>query len=389
MSSSDSDRIAVLIDADNTSPKHASALMQEVATYGATTVKRAYGDWTTTQLGGWKSKLNQLAIQPMQQFAYTTGKNSTDSALIIDAMDLLYSGNVDAFAIVSSDSDFTRLATRLRESGMRVIGLGLRKTPQSLISACDRFVYLELLDADDPGDVAPGVERETGEAPARIPDLRRLLVTAVNGASHDDGWASLSAVGSHISRSNPSFDPRNHGAAKLVDLVRAQTYLDVEQPETGPVRLRLVARTGRRRSAPETPLPAESGDAGPGAASSSTSSSSSSASSSSETAPASAQQPVKQAPKRTRKRAAAKPVLDPVPEAAPAADQTAPIEAPAAPDAPPAVKKTTRKRPASRSRATTEPLVETAGQTDAPADAPAEPEAPKVTTRRRGTAKTA
>jgi uncharacterized protein (TIGR00288 family) len=249
-SSSDSDRVAVLIDADNTSPKHASALLEEVAKYGVATVKRAYGDWTTTQLAGWKSKLNQHAVQPMQQFAYTTGKNSTDSALIIDAMDLLYSGSVDAFAIVSSDSDFTRLATRLRESGMKVIGLGLRKTPQSLVSACDRFVYLELLDADEAGDEpATEVGRAAGEAPVKLPDLRRLLVNAVNGASHDDGWASLSAVGSHISRSNPSFDPRNHGAVKLVDLARAQTYLEVVQADDGPVRIRLLPKGAAKKAA--------------------------------------------------------------------------------------------------------------------------------------------
>lgn len=369
MSSSDSDRIAVLIDADNTSPKHAAALMQEVAKYGATTVKRAYGDWTTTQLGGWKAKLNQLAIQPMQQFAYTTGKNSTDSALIIDAMDLLYSGNVDAFAIVSSDSDFTRLATRLRESGMKVIGLGLRKTPQSLVSACDRFVYLELLEADDPGDAAPEVEREAGEAPARIPDLRRLLVTAVNGASHDDGWASLSAVGSHISRSNPSFDPRNHGAAKLVDLVRAQSYLDVEQPETGPVRLRLVAKTGRRRSAPETPLPAVDTGEAPSAQTAQTALSE-----------PPAPEPTKPAAKRSRKRAAAKPPPEAGPEpvaAAPTAPAAVEPAASAEPESAPAVKRTTRKRAASRSRTASETPSETS-------EAPAEPQAPKVTTRRRG-----
>ncbi|UMG93516.1 NYN domain-containing protein [Nocardioides sp. TF02-7] len=150
-------RVAVLIDADNTSPKHASALLDELAKYGVATVKRAYGDWTTTQLGGWKAELNKHAIAPVQQFSYTTGKNSTDSALIIDAMDLLYSGNLDAFAIVSSDSDFTRLATRLRESGKTVYGLGLRKTPASLVAACDKFIYLEVL-----GDGPDGTDDDGG-----------------------------------------------------------------------------------------------------------------------------------------------------------------------------------------------------------------------------------
>ena len=241
MPSSDSDRIAVLIDADNTSPKHAGALLEEVAKYGSATVKRAYGDWTTTQLGGWKSTLNQLAIQPMQQFAYTTGKNSTDSALIIDAMDLLYSENVDAFAIVSSDSDFTRLATRLRESGRTVIGFGLRKTPRSLVSACDRFVYLELLSSAE-AETDAGADPESGdapdEAPATLPDLRRLLTTAVDAASHDDGWASLSSVANQINRSNPAFDVRAYGESKLVNLAKAQDWLDVEQVDNG-VRVRI------------------------------------------------------------------------------------------------------------------------------------------------------
>lgn len=156
-SSSATTRIAVLIDCDNVSAAHAEAVLEELATYGTPTIKRAYGDWTTNQLGGWKNALNRLAIQPVQQFSYTTGKNSTDSALIIDAMDLLWMGNVEAFALVSSDSDFTRLATRLRESGKRVIGLGERKTPASLRNAVDQFIYLELLGAgdrsgDDSGD---------------------------------------------------------------------------------------------------------------------------------------------------------------------------------------------------------------------------------------------
>ena len=138
-------RIAVLMDSDNVSPKFAPLILEELATYGTPTIKRAYGDWTTTNLNGWKKALNHHAIQPVQQFAYTVGKNSSDSALIIDAMDLLWMGNVDAFALVSSDSDFTRLATRLREGGKRVIGLGARKTPASLRNAVDQFIYLELL----------------------------------------------------------------------------------------------------------------------------------------------------------------------------------------------------------------------------------------------------
>jgi uncharacterized protein (TIGR00288 family) len=163
ISSSATTRIAVLIDCDNVSATHAGAVLEELATYGTPTIKRAYGDWTTNQLGGWKNELNRLAVQPVQQFSYTTGKNSTDSALIIDAMDLLWMGNVEAFALVSSDSDFTRLATRLRESGKRVIGLGERKTPASLRNAVDQFIYLELLgDGEAAGAAEPSMSGSNG-----------------------------------------------------------------------------------------------------------------------------------------------------------------------------------------------------------------------------------
>ena len=246
-------RLAVLIDADNVSSSHAAALLAELARYGAPTVKRAYGDWTTSQLGGWKGELARHAIQPVQQFANTVGKNSTDSALIIDAMDLLYSGNLDAFAIVSSDSDFTRLATRLRESGKTVIGLGRRRTPRSLVAACDRFIYLEVL-GKEPAEAAKATgepDGEPDEEAAPLPDLRRILVAAIDSTSHDDGWASLSAVGSHISANNPSFDSRNYGFPKLLELVRAQDYVDVEQEPDRPVRVRLrPARSAARKRPP-------------------------------------------------------------------------------------------------------------------------------------------
>jgi hypothetical protein len=238
-------RIAVLIDADNTSPKHADALLEEVAKYGVPTVKRAYGDWTDSHLSGWLSDLPKHGIQPMLQIANTKGKNSTDSALIIDAMDLLYSGNVDAFAIVSSDSDFTSLAIRLRGSGRTVYGLGLRKTPEPLRQAVDRFIYLE--------DLQEGASDEAEDSePRRIPDLRRLLERAVSGTAHDDGWASLSSVANHITRVEPSFSVKDYGASKLVDLVRGQGYLDVEQPESGAVRVRLRSNRPARKSAAKT-----------------------------------------------------------------------------------------------------------------------------------------
>jgi len=227
-------RIAVLIDADNTSHRHAEALLEEVAKYGVPTVKRAYGDWTDNHLSGWLSHLPKHGIQPMLQIANIKGKNSTDSALIIDAMDLLYSGNVDAFALVSSDSDFTSLAIRLRGSGRTVFGMGLRKTPEPLRQAVDRFIFLE--DLHD-GGATESADAEEAE-PRRIPDLRRLLERAVNGTAHDDGWASLSSMANHITRVEPSFSVKDYGASKFVDLVRAQSYLEVEQPDNGTVRVR-------------------------------------------------------------------------------------------------------------------------------------------------------
>ncbi|NYD43114.1 NYN domain-containing protein [Nocardioides panaciterrulae] len=244
-------RLAVLIDADNTSAASVSALLEELTRYGVPTVKRAYGDWTTPQLSPWKDELHRHAIQPVQQFAYTSGKNSTDSALIIDAMDLLYSGNLDGFAIVSSDSDFTRLATRLRESGKTVIGLGRRRTPRSLVAACDRFIYLEVL-GREPVDAAKATQQPDEEA-APLPELRKILVAAIDSTSHDDGWAALSVVGSHISANNPSFDSRNYGYPKLVELARAQDYVDVEQEPDQQVRVRLrPTRTARKRAPRKT-----------------------------------------------------------------------------------------------------------------------------------------
>ncbi len=227
-------RLAVLIDADNTSHRHAGDLLEEVARYGIPTVKRAYGDWTTPRLGGWKDELNRNAITPVQQFAYTTGKNSTDSALIIDAMDLLYTGDLDAFAIVSSDSDFTRLVTRLRESGRTVYGLGRRRTPQSLVAACDKFIYLEVLGQDGDEGTAPKSSDPTeagddGEDVPDLPELQPLVTSAIAATSDDDGWSHLGAVGSYLNTRNASFDPRNYGFSKLIALARAQTWLEVDR----------------------------------------------------------------------------------------------------------------------------------------------------------------
>ena len=244
MPSPENVRIAVLIDADNTSPKHAEALLEEVAKYGVPTVKRAYGDWTNSHLNGWRSELPKYAVQPMLQVAHTSGKNSTDSALIIDAMDLLYSGNLDAFAIVSSDSDFTRLAMRLRESGATVYGLGRRKTPQSFQSACDRFIFLENLGA------AEGPEGEAGDEPAPpLPDLRPLMTKAVESTSGDDGWTTMSAVGNYLGKSHASFDPRNYKFPKLSSLAKAQDYLEVKADAGSPLRIRLKPKAASKKSA--------------------------------------------------------------------------------------------------------------------------------------------
>jgi NYN domain/OST-HTH/LOTUS domain len=208
-------RLAVLIDSDNATASLTTELLAEIAKYGTATIKRAYGDWTTQQLAGWKDELLRHAIQPIQQFAYTQGKNSTDSALIIDAMDLLYAGHVEGFVLVSSDSDFTRLATRLRESGITVFGIGRRTTPAAFVAACDRFIYLDLL----------------GEEPKSAPrsDIKRTLSAAITSTSKDDGWSSLSEVGSYLSKGHAAFDPRDYGHAKLGEFVRAESYVEVKE----------------------------------------------------------------------------------------------------------------------------------------------------------------
>ena len=237
MADEDTKRLAVLIDADNTTAGVISKVLAEVATFGTPTIKRAYGDWTTPNLAGWKDELNRNAIQPMQQFAYTRGKNATDSALIIDAMDLLYAGNVDAFAIVSSDSDFTRLATRLRESGKTVYGLGRRSTPEAFRKACDRFIPLELLGPE------PEPEQPSG--------LEALLRAAITGTEKVNGWSSLAEVGSYLGARKPDFDAREYGHPKLGPLVRAQEYVEVRE-KIGPTGLaqiwvRLKPRSGQSR----------------------------------------------------------------------------------------------------------------------------------------------
>lgn len=226
MASQTTDKLAVLIDADNAQPSIVAELLAEISQYGTATVKRAYGDWTTQNLIGWKDTLHNHAIQPVQQFRFTVGKNATDSALIIDAMDLLHSGGVDGFCLVSSDSDFTRLATRIREAGLAVYGFGERKTPRPFVAACDKFVYTEIL-RPQPEDTESALSSESEEP------LQPILVSAVNAAAREDKWAALSLVGSLIMKANPSFDARNYGYQKLGELVRAQRYLETKSVPSG------------------------------------------------------------------------------------------------------------------------------------------------------------
>jgi uncharacterized LabA/DUF88 family protein len=263
-------RLAVLIDADNAPRKNVKGIMEEIAIYGTPTVKRIYGDWTSPNMASWKKILLQNAITPIQQYGYTVGKNSTDSAMIIDAMDILYSGNVDGFCIVSSDSDFTRLATRLREAGMRVIGIGERKTPAPFIVACDKFIYIEIInskskeiatkdtehraakeeekitkEADRPSDkleekpqaanLQKGKEHaqpQTGEK--IIPDkvvpekIIELIADSIADIADDDGYAFLGELGSLLLKKQPDFDSRNFGYRKLTPLIASLDRFELD-----------------------------------------------------------------------------------------------------------------------------------------------------------------
>ena len=245
-SDSPSDRLAVLIDADNAQASVIDALLAEVANFGTATVRRIYGDWTAPNLKKWKDVLHLYAINPIQQFSYTSGKNSTDSAMIIDAMDLLYTGRFDGFCLVTSDSDFTRLASRLRESGVTVYGFGERKTPAPFVAACDRFLYVDVLSSTaEPETPSPAtVERPTAKELRGDARLMNLLRKAIESGSDDEGWASLSTVGSHIAKQAPDFDPRNWRYAKLVDLVTAIGSFDVQRE--GKV-IRVREKTSKRR----------------------------------------------------------------------------------------------------------------------------------------------
>ena len=231
----DATKLAVLIDADNARPAIVEGLLAEIAKYGTAHVKRIYGDWTKPDLNGWKEVLLRLSIQPIQQFRYTVGKNATDSAMIIDAMDLLYAERFDGFCIVSSDSDFTRLASRIRETGLTVYGFGERKTPEPFRTACDKFIYTEVL----AGPSASPAETEAAPKQRSAKELRgdthlmNLLRGAIEAASDDTGWASLGPIGSIINKQSPDFDSRNYGYAKLSGLIKGIGLFDTEERHIG------------------------------------------------------------------------------------------------------------------------------------------------------------
>ncbi len=236
-------RLAVLIDADNIPYRLINGILEEIAKYGVPTFKRIYADWTKPHVSGWKSVLLDHAITPVQQYSYTTGKNSSDSALIIDAMDILYTGRVDGFCVVSSDSDFTRLATRLREAGMKVYGMGEQKTPSAFRAACDKFIYIEILD-----------QEEAGAKQIKLSELRKkekviskadktlvsLITTSINDITDENGWAFLGELGSLLLKKRPDFDPRNYGYAKLLPLIKSLNKFEIDERESGRKNVKLV-----------------------------------------------------------------------------------------------------------------------------------------------------
>lgn len=243
-------RLAVLIDADNVPYSNVKGMLAEIAKYGTPTFKRIYGDWTKPTVSGWKSVLLESAITPVQQYSYTSGKNATDSAMIIDAMDILYTGRVDGFCIVSSDSDFTRLAIRLREAGMKVFGIGEKKTPTPFIAACDKFIYLEIIkpvetvakqvvSTPKAGSKTRSKEKGAPPAPPVIPievankALAKVISDSINDLADEKGWAFLGDLGNLILKKQPDFDPRNYGFKKLVPLIKSFDQFEIDERESG------------------------------------------------------------------------------------------------------------------------------------------------------------
>lgn len=238
-------RLAVLIDADNVPYANIREMLEEIAKYGTPTFKRIYADWTKPTVSGWKNVLLEHSITPIHQFSYTSGKNATDSSMIIDAMDILYTGRVDGFCIVSSDSDFTRLATRLREAGMKVFGMGEKKTPNAFISACDKFIYIEILRNQDeeekPGNKVarnkPGTHKNTNDKKETLRSVNnqliKLIADSINDIADEDGWAFLGEVGNLVLKKQPDFDPRNYGFKKLAPFIKSINRFESDERNTG------------------------------------------------------------------------------------------------------------------------------------------------------------
>jgi uncharacterized LabA/DUF88 family protein len=240
-------RLAVLIDADNIPYSNVKEMMEEIAKYGTPTFKRIYADWTKPHVAGWKNVLLENAITPIQQYSYTSGKNATDSAMIIDAMDILYTGRVDGFCIVSSDSDFTRIATRLREAGMKVFGIGEKKTPLPFISACDKFIYLEILKAPQetvkspvPSKDAKTESQENEVIRSVDKGLIRLIADSINDIADEDGWAFLGNLGTLLLKKKPDFDSRNYGFVKLLPLIKSINKFQIDERKSGKANIKHV-----------------------------------------------------------------------------------------------------------------------------------------------------
>lgn len=226
-------RLAVLIDADNSRHSIIEGLLEEVATYGIASIKRIYGDWSSDSMRGWKEILLDYSLQPVQQYPYTRGKNATDMRMIIDAMDILYSDNMDGFCLVSSDSDFTPLAQRVRQDGLTVFGFGEAKTPKAFVRACDRFIYSDVLRTADTDKADTPAPRRPASSSALKQDAKLVnwVRNALEDAADDTGWASLGIVGQKVGNNTPDFDPRNYGYKKLGELIRAMQLFDIDERE--------------------------------------------------------------------------------------------------------------------------------------------------------------
>jgi len=241
-------KLAVLIDADNVPYANVKEMFEEIAKYGTPTFKRIYADWTKPNVSGWKNVLLENAITPIQQYSYSIGKNASDSALIIDAMDILYTGKVDGFCIVSSDSDFTRLATRLREAGMKVIGIGEKKTLNPFITACDKFIYLEILKPEIASQAEYGSKRISKNAATSVnkplnkidPEIIKLFTDSITDLADENGWTFLGELGNLLLKKKPDFDPRNYGYRKMLPLIKSMNKFEIDERESGKNNIKLI-----------------------------------------------------------------------------------------------------------------------------------------------------